>query len=94
VTANLKDAPIDDALHVTDAEAVAMVHGLLRDEGLFLGSAAGVNVAGAARVAREMGPGHRIVTILCDSGHKYTSRLYNREWLESRGLANAAFGAA
>jgi cysteine synthase A len=94
VTANLKDAPIDDALHVTDAEAVAMVHGLLRDEGLFLGSAAGVNVAGAARVAREMGPGHRIVTILCDSGHKYTSRLYNRAWLESRGLANAAFGGA
>jgi cysteine synthase len=94
VTANLKDAPIDDALHVTDAEAVAMVHGLLRDEGLFLGSAAGVNVAGAVRVAQEMGPGHRIVTILCDSGHKYTSRLYNREWLESRGLANAAFGGA
>jgi cysteine synthase A len=92
VTANLKDAPIDDALHVTDAEAVATVHGLLRQEGLFLGSAAGVNVAGAVRVAREMGPGHRIVTILCDSGHKYQSRLFDRQWLESKGLAGAAYG--
>ena len=92
VTANLKDAPIDDALHVTDAEAVAAVHRLLREEGLFLGSAAGVNVAAAERVAREMGPGHRIVTILCDSGHKYQSRLYDREWLESKGLAAAACG--
>jgi len=92
VTANLRDAPIDDALHVTDVEAVATVHRLLREEGLFLGSAAGVNVAGALRVAREMGPGHRIVTILCDSGHKYQSRLYDRAWLESKGLAEAAFG--
>ena len=94
VTANLKDAPIDDAVHVTDAEAVATVHRLLREEGLFLGSAAGVNVAAAVRVAREMGPGHRIVTILCDSGHKYQSRLYDRAWLESRGLAEAAYGPA
>ena len=92
VTANLKDAPIDDALHVTDAEAVSTVHRLLREEGLFLGSAAGVNVAAAVRVAREMGPGHRIVTILCDSGHKYQSRLYDRAWLESKGLADAALG--
>jgi cysteine synthase A len=92
VTANLRDAPIDDALHVTDVEAVATVHRLLREEGLFLGSAAGVNVAGALRVAREMGPGHRIVTILCDSGHKYQSRLYDRAWLESKGLAEAAYG--
>jgi cysteine synthase A len=93
VTANLKDAPIDDAVHVTDAEAVATVHRLLREEGLFLGSAAGVNVAGAVRVAREMGPGHRIVTVLCDSGHKYQSRLYDPDWLESRGLAEAACGS-
>jgi cysteine synthase A len=92
VTANLKDAPIDDAVHVTDLDAVAMVHRLLREEGLFLGSAAGVNVAAAVQVARGMGPGHRIVTVLCDSGHKYQSRLYNRAWLESKGLAAAAAG--
>ncbi len=90
VTANLKDAPIDDAVHVTDMEAVGMVYRLLREEGLFLGSAAGVNVAGALKVAREMGPGHRVVTILCDSGHKYQSRLYDREWLAGKGLLEAA----
>ena len=90
VTANLKDAPIDDAVHVTDVEAVGMVYRLLREEGLFLGSAAGVNVAGALKVARELGPGHRIVTILCDSGHKYQSRLYDREWLAAKGLLEAA----
>ena len=90
VTANLKDAPIDDAVHVTDAEAVGMVYRLLREEGLFLGSAAGVNVAGALKVAREMGPGHRVATILCDGGHKYQSRLYNREWLSGKGLLEAA----
>jgi len=89
VTANLKNAPIDDAVHVTDIEAVGMVHRLLREEGLFLGSAAGVNVAAALKVAREMGPGHRIATILCDSGHKYQSRLYNREWLAQKGLLEA-----
>jgi len=94
VTANLRDAPIDDALHVTDVEAVSTVHRLLREEGLFLGSAAGVNVAGALRVAHEMGPGHRIVTILCDSGHKYQSRLYDRAWLEGKGLLQAALGSA
>ena len=90
VTANLRDAPIDDAVHVTDAEAVAMVHRLLREEGLFLGSAAGVNLVGALKVAGEMGPGHRIVTILCDSVHKYQSRLYDRDWLAQKGLLEAA----
>jgi cysteine synthase A len=90
ITANLQDAPIDDALHIPDAEAVATVYRLLREEGLFLGSASGVNVAGAIRVARELGPGHTIVTILCDSGQKYQSRLFNPEWLASKGLAEAA----
>jgi cysteine synthase A len=90
VTANLKEAPIDDAVHVTDAEAVGMVYRLLREEGLFLGSAAGVNVAGALAVARALGPGHRVVTVLCDGGHKYQSRLYNREWLAGKGLLEAA----
>jgi cysteine synthase len=88
ITANLKDSPIDDAVHIPDTESVATVRRLLREEGLFLGSASGVDVAGALRVAKELGPGHTVVTILCDSGHKHQSRLFNREWLASKGLAS------
>jgi cysteine synthase A len=87
VTANLKDAPIDDAIHVEDADTVRFVYRLLREEGLFLGSTSGINVAAAVRVALELGRGHTIVTILCDGGAKYQSRLFNREWLEQKGLA-------
>jgi cysteine synthase A len=65
------------------------VHRLLREEGLFLGSASGVDVAGALRVAKGLGPDHTVVTILCDSGHKYQSRLFNREWLASKELGSA-----
>jgi cysteine synthase A len=90
ITANLADSPIDTAVHVPDTTAIAVVHQLLRDEGLFLGSASGVNVAGALQVARQLGPGHTIVTILCDGGQKYQSRLYNPAWLEEKGLATAA----
>jgi cysteine synthase A len=90
ITANLEGSPIDDALHVTDAEAVAAVYAMLYEEGLFLGSASGVNVAAAIRVARALGPGHTIVTILCDGGHKYQTRLFNREWLAAKGLADFA----
>jgi cysteine synthase A len=87
VTANLKDAPIDHAVHVEDAETVHFVYRLLIEEGLFIGSTSGINVAAAVRVAHEMGPGHTIVTVLCDSGAKYQSRLFNRTWLEQKGLA-------
>ncbi len=90
VTANLAGAPIDDAVHVTDAEAVAAVYALLHEEGLFLGSASGVNMVATVRVARALGPGHRLVTILCDSGHKYQSRLFNPGWLAAKGLAESA----
>jgi cysteine synthase A len=90
VTANMQDAPVDDAVHVPDAETVACVYRLLRQEGLFLGSTSGVNVAAAIRVARELGPGRVVVTVLCDSGSKYLSRLYNREWLAQKGLQDAA----
>ncbi len=90
VTANMQDAPVDDAVHVPDAESVACVYRLLRQEGLFLSSTSGVNVAGAIRVARELGPGHTVVTVLCDTGSKYLSRLFNREWLEQKGLLAAA----
>ena len=92
VTANMQDAPVDDALHIPDAESVACVYRLLREEGLFLSSTSGVNVAAAIRVAQQLGPGHLIVTVLCDSGSKYLSRLYNREWLAQKGLLEAALG--
>jgi cysteine synthase A len=92
VTANLVDSPIDDAVQVEDPEVVRTAYALLRDEGLFLGSTSGVNVAAAIRVARELGPGHTVVTILCDGGQKYLSRFYNRDWLEAKGLAEHAGG--
>jgi cysteine synthase len=90
VTANLDASPIDDALHVTDVECVRMVYRLLREEGLFLGSTSGVNVAAAVQLARRLGPGRTIVTILCDNGAKYQSRLFNRKWLAEKGLTDAA----
>jgi len=93
ITVNFKDAPLDDAVHVEDADTVRYVYRLLREEGLFLGSTSGINVAAAVRVARDMGPGHTIVTVLCDGGAKYQSRLFNREWLESKGLAAHALAA-
>ena len=65
------------------------VYSLLREEGLLLGSTAGINVAAAYTLARQMGPGHTIVTVLCDGGAKYQSRLFNRAWLAERGLAQA-----
>jgi cysteine synthase A len=91
VTSNMQDAPIDDAVHVEDPETVAMVYRLLREEGLFVSSTSGINVAAAVRVARQMGPGHMIVTVLCDSGSKYLSRLFNRAWLQEKGFLGVAF---
>jgi cysteine synthase A len=90
ITANLALARIDDAVHVEDTETVRFVYRLLHEEGLFLGSTSGINVAASVQVARELGPGHTIVTVLCDGGANYQSRLYNREWLEGKGLAAAA----
>jgi cysteine synthase A len=90
VTANLEGSPIDNALHITDVECVRTVYQLLRDEGLFLGSTSGVNVAAAVQIAKQLGPGHTIVTILCDNGAKYQSRLFNRKWLVEKGLLDAA----
>lgn len=86
VTANLEGAPLDTAVHVNDAECVQYVYRLLREEGLFLGSTSGVNVAAAVQVAKRLGPGHTIVTILCDTGAKYQSRLFDRKWLAEKGL--------
>lgn len=89
VTQNLGEARIDAAVHVDDAETVRFVYRLLREEGLFLGSTSGINVAAAVRVARELGPGHVIVTVLCDGGGKYMSRLFKPLWLAQKGLAQA-----
>ena len=90
VTANLEGSPLDGAVHVNDVDTVTMVYRLLHEEGLFLGSTSGVNVAAAVQVAKQLGPGHTIVTILCDSGHKYQSRLFNRQWLIEKQLDAAA----
>jgi cysteine synthase A len=86
ITANLEGTPIDDAVRVGDQEAVTMVYRLLREEGLYVGGSTGINVAAAVAVAREMGPGHTIVTLLCDRGSLYFARLFNPEWLASKGL--------
>jgi cysteine synthase len=86
LTENLKDTLIDDALSIADQDTVRYVYRLLREEGLFLGSSSGVNVAGAVQLAHQLGPGHTIVTVLCDGGGRYQSRLYNRQWLAEQGL--------
>jgi len=90
VTANLEGAPIDDAVRIEDAEIVRTAYRLLYHEGLFLGGTSGANVAAAVRVARDLGPGNTIVTILCDGGHKYLSRFWNRDYLDQKGLAGPA----
>jgi cysteine synthase len=86
VTDNLKGTLIDDAVQISDQETVSMVYRMLREEGWFFGSSTGVNLAAAVRVARDLGPGHTVVTVLCDGGGKYQSRLFNRDWLAQRGL--------
>ena len=86
LTANMDGAPVDDAVRVDDQSALDTIYSLLWDEGLFLGGSVGINVAAAVETARRLGPGHTIVTVLCDSGDRYRSRLYDAAWLQSRGL--------
>lgn len=86
ITANLVGAPIDEAFQIPDEEALPVVFSLLKEEGLCLGGSSGINVAGAIRLAREMGPGHTIVTILCDYGTRYQSKLFNPAFLREKGL--------
>ncbi len=86
VTANLEDAPIDEAFQITDEEALPIAFDLLRKEGLCVGASSGINVAGAIKLAQKMGPGHTIVTLLCDSGLRYQSKLFNPEFLRSKDL--------
>jgi cysteine synthase A len=86
ITANLEGAPVDFAYLVNDEESVATVFELVEQEGLLLGGSSGVNVAGAIRLARELGPGHTIVTILCDGGARYASKLFNPAFLRGKNL--------
>lgn len=91
VTGNMEGAPIDDAIQVDDHEALRVIYQLLYKEGLFMGGSVGINVGAAVALAKEMGPGHTIVTILCDGGSRYQSKIFNREWLESKGLWSDEF---
>jgi cysteine synthase A len=86
ITANMEGAPIDDAVQVDDPEALRVIYQLLRQDGLFMGGSVGINVGAAVALAKELGPGHTIVTVLCDGGARYQSRLYNPEWLKAKGL--------
>src|SRR5688572_28944554 len=86
VTGNVKDAQIDDAYQIPDSEALPLIYDLLKNEGLCLGGSSAINIAGAIRLGKELGPGHTVVTILADSGTRYQSKLFNPEFLKAKGL--------
>ena len=86
ITENLKDAPVDIPFQIPDSEAIPLVFDLLQHEGLCMGASTGINIAGAIRMARELGPGHTIVTVLCDFGSRYQSKLFNPKFLRSKEL--------
>ncbi len=86
VTANIASAPVDDAFAIPDEEMLPVLFRLLKEEGLCLGGSSGINVAGAIRLAKQLGPGHTIVTVLCDFGQRYMSKLYNPGFLREKGL--------
>ena len=86
ITANLADAPVDMAFRISDDEALPMIYDLMSEEGLFLGGSSAINVAGAVKMAQEMGPGHTICTILCDSGQRYQSKIWNPAFLRDKNL--------
>ena len=89
VTDNMDGAPIDGAVCVLDTDAIAMTYRLLHEEGFYVGASSGLNVVSAIKVAKDMGPGHTVVTCLCDSGQRYVTRIFNRKWLESKHLVSA-----
>ena len=86
ITENFKDTLVDNPYQIPDTESIPLVYDLIKEEGLCCGGSTGVNVAGAVRLAQELGPGHVITTILCDSGLRYRERLFNREFLKEKGL--------
>jgi cysteine synthase len=86
ITSNMAGVPADDAIQVTDPEALKYIFRLLHQDGLFMGGSVGINVGAAYQLAQQLGPGHTIVTVLCDGGARYQSRLFSRAWLASKGL--------
>ncbi|NEZ60628.1 cysteine synthase A [Adonisia turfae] len=86
VTGNMAGAPADDAIQIDDPEALRVVYQLLYKDGLYMGGSVGINVGAAVALAKQIGPGHTIVTVLCDSGSRYQSKIFNRAWLETKGL--------
>ena len=86
VTGNVAEAMVDDAFRIPDTEALPILFSLIKEEGLCLGGSSGINIAGAIRLAKQLGPGHTIVTILCDGGQRYQSKLYNPAFLREKGL--------
>jgi cysteine synthase len=86
VTSIIETAKVDDAFLIPDEEAVSIIYELLEHEGLCLGGSTGINVAGAIRLAKQLGPGKTIVTVLCDSGNRYQSKLFNPEFMRSKKL--------
>jgi cysteine synthase len=86
ITGNMEDVPIDDAIQIDDRECLKVLNQLLHRDGLFMGGSVGINVAAAVRLARQMEPGQTIVTVLCDGGARYQSKLFNPEWLASKQL--------
>jgi cysteine synthase A len=87
ITANFEGTPVDDSIRVGDPDMVKMVYRLLREEGLYVGGSTGINVCAAVETAKKLGPGHTIVTLLCDRGSLYAQRLFNPAWLKEKGLA-------
>ena len=89
LTANFEGAPIDRAVRATDAQAIAMAHWLLEREGIFVGGSSGLNVVGAATIARVLPAGSTVVTILCDGGGRYLSRIFNQDWMRENNFVKA-----
>jgi cysteine synthase A len=86
ITANLEGAPVDFPFQIPDEEALPIMYNLIREEGLSVGTSSGINVAGAIRLGKELGPGHTIVTVLCDGSHRYASKIFNVAFLKEKGL--------
>ena len=93
ITGNLEGAPVDDAVQIPDEEALPIIYDLIQHEGLTLGTSSGINVAAAIRVAKSLGPGHIVVTILCDLAQRYQSKLFNLEFLKSKNLPGPSWMA-
>jgi cysteine synthase len=86
ITGNMEGVPVDEAIQVDDPDAIQMVYQMLQRDGLFMGGSVGINVGAAVKLAEQLGPGKTIVTVLCDGGSRYQSKLFNREWLKEKGL--------